>query len=64
MEITGVESDQMVLRKSGREAGPHERQPKATQGGPSGSSPLRSDGSLDCQAGRPDPVTGAKDTQN
>jgi hypothetical protein len=36
----------------GREAGPHERQPKATQGGLSELSPLRSDGSCDGQAGR------------
>jgi RNA 3'-terminal phosphate cyclase len=47
-----VHSDQMVLRQ---EAGPRERQLKALkakliQGGPSGSSPLRSDGSRDGQA--------------
>ncbi len=47
---------QMVLGTVRREAGPHERQPKAlrtklAQGAPSGLSPLRSDGSCDGQAG-------------
>jgi hypothetical protein len=44
-----VHSDQMVLGTVGWEAGPQERQPKAfktklAQKGPSGLSPLRSDG--------------------
>jgi hypothetical protein len=51
-----VHSHQMGLRAVRWEAGPHERQPKAlknklSQGGPSGLSPLRSDGSCDGQAG-------------
>jgi hypothetical protein len=46
----------MVLGTVRWEAGPHEGQSKAhktkvAQGGPSGSSPLRSDGSGDGQAG-------------
>jgi hypothetical protein len=50
-----VFSDQTILRSVRREAGPRERFPKAlkiklSQGGPSGSSLLRSDGSCDGQA--------------
>jgi hypothetical protein len=51
-----VHSDQLVLGTDKREVGPQRRRPKPlkaklTQGGPSGSSPLRSDGSHDGQAG-------------
>ncbi len=51
-----VHSDQMVLGTVRWEAVPCEKWPKAlkikvAQGGPSGSSPLRSDGSHDGQAG-------------
>jgi hypothetical protein len=51
-----VHSDQMVLQTVMQEAGPQKRQPNGlksmlTQGGPSGSSPLRSDGSCDYQTG-------------
>jgi hypothetical protein len=51
-----VHSDQMVLGAIRQEAGPQERRPKAlnaklAQVGPSDSSPLRSDGSRDGQAG-------------
>jgi hypothetical protein len=51
-----VHSDQMVLRTIIKETGPRERWAKAlktklTQGVPSGSSLLRSDGSSDGQAG-------------
>ncbi len=51
-----VHLDQMILGTVEQEAGPRERLPKAlkaklTLGGPSGSSPLRSDGSDDGQAG-------------
>ncbi len=51
-----VHSDQMDLRTVRREAGPQKRQPKVlevkpTQGGPSGSSPLRSDASHASQVG-------------
>ncbi len=52
-----VHSDPMVLKIVRREAGPCERWQKATQRGPSGSSPLRSGGSRDGQAGRLDPVS-------
>jgi hypothetical protein len=50
-----VYSDQMVLGTVRRETGPQKSQTKAlksklAQGGPSGSSPLRSDGSCDGQA--------------
>ncbi len=51
-----VHSDQMVLGTVRWDAGPCEKQPKAlktklAQGGPSDSSPLRSDGSHDGKAG-------------
>ncbi len=51
-----VHSDQTILRTDKQEAGPQERRPKAlktklTQGGPSGLSPFRLDGSHDGQAG-------------
>jgi hypothetical protein len=51
-----VLSDQVVLGTVRWKSGPHERRPKElrvkiTQGGPSGSSPLRSDCSPDGQAG-------------
>ncbi len=51
-----VHSDQMVLATVRREAGRHERQPKAVkttlaQGGPSCSSPLGSGGSCGGKAG-------------
>ncbi len=51
-----VHSDQMFLGTVRWEAGSRERQPKTlktklAQGGPSGSSPLRSDGYRDGQAG-------------
>ncbi len=53
---TSIYSDQMVLGTVRWEAGPRERQPKAlrtklAQRGPSGSSPLKSDGSRDGQVG-------------
>jgi hypothetical protein len=54
--LNRVHSDQMVL-KIVRQMGlcqPCEQWPKATQGRPSGYSPLRSDGSCDGQAGRLD----------
>jgi hypothetical protein len=49
-------SDQMVLGTVRREAGPHEREPNAlktnlTQGGSSGSRPVRPNGSPNGQAG-------------
>ncbi len=50
----------MVLGYPGGEAGLHEQWPKATQGGPSDLSPLRSDGSHDGQGGRLDRVTGGQ----
>ncbi len=61
-------SDQMVLGTVRREAGPRERLPKApktklAQVGPSGSSPLRSDGSCDCQGGGWTVLMMAEDTQ-
>ncbi len=51
-----VQSDQMVFGTVRREAEPRKRWPgalkaKLTQGGPSGLSPLRSDGPPDGQAG-------------
>jgi hypothetical protein len=51
-----VHSDQMVLGTVRREAGPCERRPKELkpklgQGGPSVSTPLRSDSSCDGQVG-------------
>jgi hypothetical protein len=51
-----VHTDEMVLGTVSREAGLHERQPKACRaklspGGPPGSSPPRSDGSCGDQAG-------------
>jgi hypothetical protein len=55
-----VHSDPMVLKIVRQEAGLCERWQKATQGGPSGSSPLRSGGSRDGQAGRLDPVSGSQ----
>ncbi len=63
-----IPSDQMVLGTVRLEAGPRERWPKAlktklAQGGPSGSSPLRSDGSRDSQAGGWTAFMVVKDTQ-
>jgi hypothetical protein len=56
--LNQVQSDQMIL-KIVRQG------PKATQGEPSDSSPLRSDGFCDGQAGRLDCCGAvAKDTQN
>ncbi len=60
-----IHSDQTILRIVRREAEPCERWPKAlktklTQGGPSGSSPLRSDGSRYGQAGAWTALTVAK----
>jgi hypothetical protein len=61
-------SDQTILRTVRREAGPHERFPKAfktklSQGGPSSSSQLRSDGSCDGQASGCTKLMVAKGTQ-
>jgi hypothetical protein len=58
----------MVLRTIRQGAGPHERQlktlkTKLAQGGPSGLSPLKSDGSLDGQAGGWTGLMAAKDVQ-
>ncbi len=52
--LNQVHSDQMVFKIVRLETEPREQWLKATQGGPSGSSPLRSDGSHDGQAGRLD----------
>jgi hypothetical protein len=57
-----VHLDQLVLMIAFWEAGPCERWPKATQGGPSGSSPLRLDSSCDGQAGRSDQISGGQKT--
>jgi hypothetical protein len=48
--------------KSGGVPGPLEQWPKATQGGQSGLSTLRSDGSCDGQAGKLDHVRGGQKT--
>jgi hypothetical protein len=58
----------MALGTGRQEAGPRERKPKVlkakiTDGRPSGSSPLRSDGSHDGQAGSCTSREEAKDTQ-
>jgi hypothetical protein len=60
--IVGAESTQIrwFSRISGGEAGLHEWWTKETQGGPSGSRPLRSDGSSDGKAGRLDRLTGGQ----
>ncbi len=63
-----VHSNQTVLETVRREAGSRERLPKApnyklAQGGPSGLSPLRSDGSRDGQAGGWTSREVAKDAQ-
>jgi hypothetical protein len=51
-------------RQSGGDTGLCERWSMATQRGPSGLSPLSSDGPLDGQAERVDQVTKGQDTQN
>jgi hypothetical protein len=56
-----VHSDQMILGIVQRER-LDQRWPKATPGGPSGSSPLRSDGSCDGQVGRLDCLSGGQKT--
>jgi hypothetical protein len=63
-----VYSDQMVLGEVRQEAGPKERRPeelktKLAQGGPSGTSPPRSNGSCDGQAGGWTALTVVKDAQ-
>jgi hypothetical protein len=58
--LNQVHSDQLVLEIIRQEAEPREQWPKTTQGESSGSSPLRSDGSSDGQAGRLDRVTDGK----
>jgi hypothetical protein len=63
-----VHTDEMVLGTVSREAGLHERQPKACRaklstGGPPGSSPPRSDGSCGGQAGGWTAATVTKDAQ-
>jgi hypothetical protein len=57
-----VHSGQMVLVLVRPGGGQHEWWPKATQGGPSGLSPLRSDGSRDGKAGRLDCMSGGQKT--
>ncbi len=52
--LNQVHSDKMVFKIVRWETEPCERWLKGTQGGSSGSSPLRSDGSHDGQAGRLD----------
>jgi hypothetical protein len=47
-----IESTQITWFPDNQAGRLHEQWPKATQGGPSGWSPLRSDGSCEGQAGR------------